>query len=154
LFLFPLMLGLAHAPAPPSSGMIGTMPTSSYCPAETESGRRITLRYASSADYAAARMRDHLPTVDASAVRPLTDRADAETCRRLLRTLGKNLSEQGGSLARVRPVFYEAGGYYYAVLSQRPHHLPRRGGPLYIDARWTPLYVLNRDFEVVSSAAM
>jgi hypothetical protein len=152
--ILPLLLGLNTAavvhPGIPAKALSAT----TQCPGDTEAGRRIATRFVTDSQYAAARHDAGVPALTPAAVRSLSTAADADACRRIMDGVRRFVQAKGGNLGRLLPVLYEAGGYYIAVLTQPPRHTPTPGGALYIDGRWTPLYVLNRDFEVTGSSAM
>jgi hypothetical protein len=152
--ILPLALGLASAPGSHHGAPAAAAAASGQCPADTEAGRRIANRFVGESRYAGARRETGVPATEASAVRLLGGAADAETCRRIMDSVRRYVQAKGGAIGRLQPVLYEAGGHYVAVLTQRPRHSPTAGGALYIDGRWTPLYVLNHEFEVTGSAAM
>jgi hypothetical protein len=121
------------------------------CPGETEQARRIAVRFASSSEFARARDRYNVASASPEQVRLLTDSSDADVCRRLL-TIYRQRTERGtGTLL---PTFYQAGDFYYVSLVREPKPHPARPGYAYIDTRWLPLWVLDRDLRLVASVAM
>jgi hypothetical protein len=116
-------------------------------------GSWIATHYAASPSSARSRQHEHIPTATLADVRLLTDSTDAETCRKVLAGVQRFISAQGGTLAPTTPEFYQVGDLYYAVLVLHEHHPIVPPGYVYIDGRWTPLLILNQNFEVVAAIA-
>jgi len=132
---------------------VRTTPTAAQgeCGSETDATRRIALRFASDDALAGARQRAHVRRTPAGEVHLMTDEQAAGLCRRLKQSvatrIGKDVEVHEQELA-----FYRAGPSYYGVVKLAPRNGPP--GVPYIDSRWTPLYVFDREFRVVHVAAM
>jgi hypothetical protein len=143
--LAPLMLFVLGSVA---ADVVSASTRSRVCPPETASTLRIVRRYATAQRMAEMRRRTHSPRVASGSVRLLVDSADAGACHRLMSGLAKHMRAQGHDSTTSHPTFYAAGGMFYGVERMPPHPLEGTGR-LYIDSRWTPLYVFDEKMRVL-----
>jgi hypothetical protein len=128
-------------------------PSSSGCPKEEELSRFPVRRFVSAPSLADARQRAHVQGAPAEAVRLLVDSADARVCAQMMARIEQRMRAERADRSRVRPVFYEAGGYYYAVLTLRPHR-SAPPGLVHIDGRWMPMYVFDSALNLLQVVAV
>lgn len=123
------------------------------CPAETEQGRRVVVRYATSDEYSPVRERSGIPAVSEDRIRLLVDDTDGTICQRITATIQRR--NRHGT-AGFRPVYYAAGDHYLVALSREKRNLPPApAGHVRVSlGGWAPLYVMDQDFTLVASAAM
>jgi hypothetical protein len=107
----------------------------------------------SSEGFETARERLHLQRVAAEDVHLLSDSADAETCRKIYVGVDEYLGVHGGHAGLSLPIFYRGGPYYFAVYTLTPH-TAAPPGMVHIDARWSPMYVLDSEFKVLAVIAI
>lgn len=138
LFAGVLLLGAARAVFEPAQ---------SVCPEETQTAsNQILARLVSGTDKAATRQRYGLPAV--AVTRVLNDSADAAICTRLTRFVGTELTTSDWR-TRWIPTYYKVNNLYYVVLVPKPEDpAPLAPGEVYIDLRWSSVYVLDGQLNV------
>lgn len=153
LLTIPVILMLLGGGASTARDAAAGTARSGSCPAETEQGRRVVVRYATSDEYRPVRERSGVPELSQGSLRLLVDDADGAVCQRITATIQRR--QQGGT-AGFRPVYYAAGDHYLVALSrERPDPRPAPAGHVSVSlGRWAPLYVMDQDFNIVASAAM
>jgi hypothetical protein len=125
----------------------------SHCGREDDMAHMIVSNYATTAHDSRLREEAGITTLRTQDIRLLTDSLDDATCRRLMASIHERQRAENGKTSRAVPVFYTAGSVYFAVFSAPPPRRPRTPGALYIDSRWVPMYVFDRNFRIIQSLA-
>lgn len=127
-----------------------TSPSENPCPSETVASRRIVSHFSVSPTHATTRSRHRLPS-DSTQIRMLDDERDADACKRLTQFVHMRTNR---STSRWFPSFYRAGDFYYVVVERESRKEAAAPGMIRIDLGWTPMYVLDQDFNEVAALAM
>jgi hypothetical protein len=121
------------------------------CTAETETGRRLVLNYATQATNARP---PAVPVVSASQVRALTNPGDSAVCQQLFYVWWGQWNEPGEAKPGWAWTYYQVGSQYYVVahktaapVSQNPD------GTLNISLNWSPIFVLDGSYQLVATIA-
>lgn len=125
------------------------------CPPESEQSHRLALNLATSELYARRRQTAALPLVAVSQVRVLTDASDAALCQRMLSHIQQRAVASGGDLTGSVVVYYQAGDYYLAVVTNpRPEPPPPPPGYVHIRTGWTAVFVFNPSLSQATALAL
>jgi hypothetical protein len=145
-FIRSLLLACGFAGAPAAAAQL-------YCPLEVADSREFVTSVVAGAEYSGERQDLGLPTVTTTQVRRLADGTDLTACQRINQFLNAR-TPMPDWRTHWSPVFYTAGGYYYAILVPVPNTSPVPAGKVRVDLRWTPLFVLKSDFTLVAAMAI
>lgn len=141
-----LILLLAGAGAPLNSRSAQTV-----CPAATQASDQIVADLVRSPERAATRQKLGLPAL--AVTRVLNDSQDAALCSRITQIVETRTSNRDWR-TRWNPSYYKVNNLYYIVLARKPNNEPAPAGKVYIDLRWTPVYVLDSNLNVIGGIAM
>jgi hypothetical protein len=129
-----------------TSGSVGAQ-----CTAETETGRRLVLGYAT--QHTNARPAG-VPVVTAQEVRPLTNTYDSATCSQLFNVFWGQWRNPEEAKPGWRWTYYQVGTLYYVVAHPAREPVMRNpDGTLNISLRWSPIFVIDRNYQLVASIA-
>ena len=124
------------------------------CPSEVGIARRVVTRLLTAKDYMDARTQHGLPALGVTSFRVLTDAQDASVCNRISQIVAARSSTSDWRTG-FDPVYYQTGSFYVAALAPKPSTLgPPPPGYAHIDLRWTPLFILDSNLNVVAAVAM
>ncbi|HEX2220873.1 MAG TPA: hypothetical protein VHG35_18900 [Gemmatimonadales bacterium] len=111
----------------------------------------VLARLVSGLDKAATRQRYGLAAV--AVTRVLNHAADAATCTRLTQFVETELTTSDWR-ARWSPTYYKVSNLYYVVLVPKPADpTPLAPGEVYIDLRWSGVYVPDGQYKVLARIA-
>lgn len=135
------------------SAMLLLMPigASAQCTAETEVGRRLVLEYATQHQTPRS---SAVPLVTTDQVRPLTNPSDSGVCQQLFNVwwgLWRNPDEPKPDWAWT---YYQVGSLYYVVAHKMtPPVRQNPDGTFNISLNWSPIFIIDRDYRLVTTIA-
>jgi hypothetical protein len=121
------------------------------CTAETEAGRRVVLNYAT--QYTRARPAG-VPVVAADQVRPLANPGDSGVCQQLFSAWWAQWQNPEEAKPGWAWTYYQVGSLYYVVAHKTTPPVRRNpDGTLNISLNWSPLFIIDRNYQLVATIA-
>jgi hypothetical protein len=135
-------------------GLLLVHPTvAAQCTAETEDSREGVYTFATDADAGGWRPAG-VPVVTADQVRLLTNASDAAVCQQLfdvILPLWRNAEE---AKTAWHWAYYRVGDLYYVFVHKKMEPFDRNpDGTINVSLGWTPLFLVDRNFQLISTIA-
>lgn len=121
------------------------------CTAETETGRRLVVNFAT--EYTNARP-SGVPVVTASQVRALANPGDNGVCQQLFYVWWAQWNEPEEAKPGWAWTYYQVGDLYYVVAHRTTDPVSRNpDGTFNISLNWSPIFILNRSYQLIATVA-
>jgi hypothetical protein len=133
-------------------GLLLTSPSiAAQCTPETEASRRVVYDFATRAGTTRPAS---VPVVTADRVRLLTNASDAGVCQQLYNVFWPLWQNPDEPKTDWQWAYYQVGDHYYVFLHKTTPPVTRNpDGTLNISLRWTPLLIIDRNYQVVARIA-
>jgi hypothetical protein len=129
----------------------GSASLNAQCTAETETGRRIVRGYAA---HDVTTGPDGRLVLIENQVRPLADPGDSSVCQQLFNVWWAQWRTPDEAKPDWAWTYYQVGDLYYVVAHKTTppvHQNP--DGTLRISLRWSPLFIFDRNFQLLRTIA-
>jgi hypothetical protein len=121
------------------------------CTAETETGRRLVLNYATRTTNARP---TGVPVVSATEIRALTNPGDSAVCQRLFDVWWAQWNHPEEPKPGWAWTYYRVGTLYYVVAHKTTEPVSRNpDGTFNISLNWSPIFVLDESYRLVATIA-
>ena len=121
------------------------------CTAETETGRRLVLEYATR--YTNAR-HTSVPVVTAEQVRLLASPNDSAVCQQLFSVFWGQWQNPEEAKPDWHWTYYQVGDLYYVVAHRvTPPVSQNADGTFNVSFSWSPIFIIDRSYRVIASIA-
>ena len=121
------------------------------CTAETETGRRIVLRYATQD---ATTRPVGVPVVTEDQIRALTNPGDSSICQQLFSVWWAQWQNPDEAKPDWAWTYYQVGNLYYVVAHKTTPPVRRNAdGTFNISLRWSPLFIIDRNYQLLRTIA-
>jgi hypothetical protein len=123
------------------------------CTAETEDSRQAVHAFATGAEAGAWRPAG-VPVVTADRIRLLTNPSYAGVCQQLYNVFWAQWRNPEEVKTGWHWAYYEVGDLYYVFVHRTTEPVTRNpDGTFNISMAWTPLFVINRNYQIVATIA-
>jgi hypothetical protein len=135
-------------------GLLVVHPTvGAQCTGETEDSRQGVYTFATGAEAGAWRPAG-VPVVTADQVRLLTNASDAAICQQLFDVILPLWRNPEEAKAGWHWAYYRVGDLYYVFVHRTMEPFPRNpDGTFNVSLGWTPLFLLDRNYQLVATIA-
>lgn len=121
------------------------------CTLETETGRRLVLNYATQNTNARPL---GVPVVSPAQVRALTNPGDSAVCQQLFNVWWAQWNDPEEAKPGWAWTYYQVGSQYYVVAHRTTEPVSRNpDGTFNISLNWSPIFVIDGSYRLVSTIA-
>jgi hypothetical protein len=121
------------------------------CTSETEASHRVVYDYATKAGPV---RRPGVPVVTADRIRLLTNASDAAVCQQLFTVFWAQWQNPEEAKPDWHWTYYQVGDLYYVFAHKTTPPVTRNpDGTLKVRLNWSPLYVIDGNYQVVAAIA-
>jgi hypothetical protein len=121
------------------------------CTDETEIGRRLVLAYAT--QHTESRPLG-VPVVTSDQVRPLANPGDSGVCQRLFNVWWAQWQNPEEGKSDWTWTYYQVGTLYYVVAHKTTPPVRRNpDGTFNISLNWTPIFIIDRNYQLLATLA-
>lgn len=121
------------------------------CTAETETGRRLVVNFAT--QYTNARPTG-VPVVAVSQIRALANPGDSEVCQQLFSVWWAQWNNPDEPKPDWAWTYYQVGNLYYVIAHKTAEPVSRNpDGTFNISLNWSPLFIIDPGYQLVATMA-